>query len=85
MHREPDDVTCTIAVPDQFLQDVTNHRTDEYGGSVEDRARFVLEIVDAVSNAIGEARVGIRISPDSFFRGMGSTSDLVDFLTKVAR
>ncbi|KAI5896395.1 FMN-linked oxidoreductase [Schizophyllum commune H4-8] len=48
---------------DQFLQDVTNVRSDEYGGSVENRARFGLEVVDAVVGAIGADRTGIRFSP----------------------
>ena len=50
-------------LPDQFLQDVSNQRTDEYGGSVENRARFPLEIIEAVSKTVGEDRVGFRISP----------------------
>lgn len=48
---------------DQFLKDGTNRRTDEYGGSVENRARFVLEVVDACIAEIGAGRVGIRLSP----------------------
>lgn len=48
---------------DQFLRDGANHRSDEYGGSVENRARFALEIVDAVVAEIGAGRVGIRLSP----------------------
>ncbi|GAA5826468.1 hypothetical protein JCM11251_002383 [Rhodosporidiobolus azoricus] len=55
---------------DQFLQTNANKRTDEYGGSVENRARFPLEIVRAVCEAVGEDRVGIRISPYSHFQGM---------------
>ena len=51
------------------MQDVTNKRTDEYGGSIENRARFVLEIVDAVCQAIGEAKTGIRFSPWNAFNG----------------
>jgi NADPH2 dehydrogenase len=50
-------------LPDQFLQTTSNQRTDEYGGSVENRLRFVLEVVDAVVKAVGANRVGIRISP----------------------
>jgi len=50
-------------LPDQFLRDGTNHRSDAYGGSIENRCRFVLEIVDAVTAAIGRGRTGIRISP----------------------
>ena len=50
-------------LPDQFLQDVSNQRTDEYGGSIENRARFPLEIIEAISNVVGEDRVGFRVSP----------------------
>lgn len=57
-------------LPDQFLQDVSNTRTDSYGGSVENRARFTLEVVDAVVKAIGPERVGIRLSPWSTFQGL---------------
>lgn len=48
---------------DQFLRDGANHRTDAYGGSIANRARFALEIVDAVVAEIGAGRVGIRLSP----------------------
>lgn len=48
---------------DQFLQDGSNQRTDEYGGSLENRARFVLEVVQAVVEELGADRVGIRFSP----------------------
>jgi NADPH2 dehydrogenase len=54
---------------DQFLQDVSNDRTDEYGGSVENRSRFALEVVDAVVKAVGEKKTGIRFSPWSTFQG----------------
>ena len=57
-------------LPDQFLQDVSNQRTDEYGGSIENRARFPLEIIEAVSNTVGEDRVGFRISPWNSWQGM---------------
>jgi NADPH2 dehydrogenase len=56
-------------LPDQFLQTNTNERTDSYGGSVENRARFVLEITEAVVNAVGANKVGIRFSPWSTFQG----------------
>ncbi|KAI0818987.1 FMN-linked oxidoreductase [Irpex lacteus] len=55
---------------DQFVQDVANHRTDEYGGSIENRARFALEILDAVVKKIGAERTGFRISPWSNFQDM---------------
>jgi len=48
---------------DQFLRDGANQRTDSYGGPVENRARFALEVVDAVAAEIGAGRVGIRLSP----------------------
>jgi N-ethylmaleimide reductase len=48
---------------DQFLRDGANRRTDGYGGSVENRVRFALEVVDAVVAEIGAGRVGIRLSP----------------------
>jgi len=54
---------------DQFFQDVSNKRTDEYGGSIENRAKFGLEVVDAVVKAIGAKRTGIRLSPWSNFQG----------------
>ncbi|KIY73999.1 FMN-linked oxidoreductase [Cylindrobasidium torrendii FP15055 ss-10] len=47
----------------EFIEDVSNDRTDEYGGSIENRARFVLETVDAISAVIGADRVGVRFSP----------------------
>ena len=54
---------------DQFIQDVTNNRTDEYGGSVENRARFALEVVDAVVDAVGAERTGFRLSPWNPYSG----------------
>jgi NADPH2 dehydrogenase len=48
---------------DQFLKETSNNRTDEYGGSPENNARFVLDVVAAVSAAVGEERVGLRLSP----------------------
>ncbi len=48
---------------DQFLRDGTNQRTDAYGGSVANRCRFALEVVDAVIQEIGAGKVGIRLSP----------------------
>ncbi|GER37859.1 12-oxophytodienoate reductase [Striga asiatica] len=52
---------------DQFLKDQVNDRTDQYGGSLENRCRFALEILDAVTNEIGSHRVGIRLSPFTDF------------------
>ena len=55
---------------DQFTQDVCNKRTDAWGGSVEKRSRFALEVVKAVVEAVGAERVGVRLSPFSTFQGM---------------
>lgn len=52
-------------LPDQFLQSGSNHRTDDYGGSIENRARFLLEITDAAISVWGPGRVGVHISPRS--------------------
>ena len=57
----------------QFLADDTNQRTDAYGGSPQNRARFVLEVAAAVADAIGADRVGIRISPGGAFNDMAET------------
>ncbi len=48
---------------DSFLRDGANKRDDAYGGSIENRARFLLEVVDAVTNAIGADKIGVRVSP----------------------
>ena len=59
---------------DQFLKDQVNDRTDEYGGSLENRCRFALEIVEAVSNAIGADRTGIRLSPFATYMDSGDSN-----------
>ncbi|KAM0254465.1 hypothetical protein ACHAQJ_006747 [Trichoderma viride] len=55
---------------DQFIQDVANQRTDEYGGSIDKRNRFALEVAKAAVDAIGAEKVGFRISPFSTFQSM---------------
>jgi N-ethylmaleimide reductase len=55
---------------DQFLEDGTNHRTDAYGGSIENRARLLLEVTDAVVGVWGAERVGVRLSPYGRFGDM---------------
>ncbi|KAI0076949.1 FMN-linked oxidoreductase [Panus rudis PR-1116 ss-1] len=55
---------------DQFLQDVSNNRTDEYGGSIENRTRFALEVIDAIVDAIGAKKVAIRLSPWGTYQDM---------------
>ncbi|KAI1393141.1 FMN-linked oxidoreductase [Hypoxylon trugodes] len=64
---------------DQFIQDVSNKRNDQYGGSIENRARFALEIANAVTGAIGSDRVGIRLSPWSQFQGMRMADPIPQF------
>ena len=53
----------------QFLSDKINNRTDEYGGSIENRARLALEVVDSLVKAIGAPKVGIRLSPWEIVEG----------------
>ncbi|MCG8343143.1 MAG: alkene reductase [Chlorobiales bacterium] len=55
---------------EQFIRPNTNLRTDGYGGPIENRARFMLEVVEAVTGAIGKERVGIRLSPFGVFNDM---------------
>lgn len=55
---------------DEFLRDGTNHRTDAYGGSLENRARLLLEVVEAVVDAAGAGRTGLRLSPVQPFNDM---------------
>ncbi|OLL19686.1 MULTISPECIES: alkene reductase [unclassified Rhodococcus (in: high G+C Gram-positive bacteria)] len=57
----------------QFLSDNSNQRTDQYGGSNENRARFAVEVATAVSKAIGADRVGIRFSPGGKFHDMNES------------
>jgi N-ethylmaleimide reductase len=58
---------------DQFLQDGTNQRIDRYGGSIENRARFLLEVVDAIIKVWGNGRVGVRLSPYGTFNDMSDS------------
>jgi len=64
----------------QFLDPSVNHRDDEYGGSAANRARFAIEVVTAVAEAIGAERVGLRLSPGNPLNGMGEQpgDDLVE-------
>ncbi|MFI6802715.1 alkene reductase [Streptosporangium canum] len=70
----------------QFLAEGTNRRTDGYGGSAAARIRFPVEVVEAVSDAIGPERVGLRLSPGITFNGMaGAESDTGELYTALAR
>ncbi|KAJ3876684.1 NADH:flavin oxidoreductase/NADH oxidase [Lentinula edodes] len=64
---------------DQFIQDVSNNRTDKYGGSIENRVRFALEVVDAVAKAVGEDKTAIRLSPWSKEQDMGMKDPIPTF------
>ncbi|KAI1477256.1 FMN-linked oxidoreductase [Daldinia eschscholtzii] len=64
---------------DQFIQDVSNQRQDQYGGSIENRARFALEVASAIVEAIGAEKVGLRISPWSTFQGMRMENPVPQF------
>jgi 2,4-dienoyl-CoA reductase-like NADH-dependent reductase (Old Yellow Enzyme family) len=69
---------------DEFLQDSSNQRDDEYGGSIENRSRFLLEIVDAVTSVWEPGRVGVHLAPRGDEHGMGDSDPLALF-THVAR
>jgi N-ethylmaleimide reductase len=58
---------------DQFLQDGSNKRTDAYGGSIQNRARLLLEVTAAVITVWGKDRVGVRLGPSSIFNGMSDS------------
>lgn len=64
---------------DQFLQDKTNQRDDEYGGPIEKRARLALEVVDAVTSVWGPGRVGYRLAPRSDSHDMGDSDPASTF------
>ncbi|KAF9061446.1 NADH:flavin oxidoreductase/NADH oxidase [Rhodocollybia butyracea] len=70
---------------DQFLQDVTNNREDHYGGSIANRGRFALEVVDAVTRAIGEERTALRLSPWNKDSGMGMKTPLPTYTHLVSQ
>ncbi|MEM8778011.1 MAG: alkene reductase [Cyanobacteria bacterium P01_G01_bin.49] len=66
-------------LPNQFLEDNSNHRTDRYGGSLENRARFILEITQALVEVWGKERVGVRLSPNSSFNDMHDSNPTATF------
>jgi N-ethylmaleimide reductase len=67
---------------DQFLRDTPNQRTDSYGGSLENRARFLFEVLTAVIGAVGADKVGLRLSPLNSYNGMKDSDPvaLIGFL-----
>jgi len=64
---------------DQFLQDTCNQRTDKWGGSIENRARFCLRIVEEVVRQVGPDKTGVRLSPFSPYQGMGMEDTVPQF------
>jgi N-ethylmaleimide reductase len=64
---------------DQFLRDGTNRRTDRYGGSLANRARFLLEVTEAVAGVWGADRVGVRLSPRGDFNDMSDSDPRATF------
>jgi 2,4-dienoyl-CoA reductase-like NADH-dependent reductase (Old Yellow Enzyme family) len=64
---------------DQFLQDSTNHRTDAYGGSIENRARLLLEVTDACIDVWGANRVGMHLAPRGDAHTMGDSNAAATF------
>jgi 2,4-dienoyl-CoA reductase-like NADH-dependent reductase (Old Yellow Enzyme family) len=67
---------------DQFLEDGSNHRSDAYGGSIENRARLLLEVMDGIASEIGKDRLGVRLSPHGNPGGL-SDSDTVPHFSYV--
>ncbi|WP_347986094.1 alkene reductase [Methylomonas sp. AM2-LC] len=65
---------------DEFLQSKTNQRSDEYGGSIENRTRFLLEILAAVKQVWDADKIGVRLSPNGVFNDMGSEDYREQFL-----
>ncbi len=64
---------------DQFLQDKTNTRTDDYGGGIENRARLMIEVVDACIGVWGAGRVGLHLAPRGDAHDMGDSNPLATF------
>jgi N-ethylmaleimide reductase len=71
-------------LPDQFLQDGSNKRTDAYGGLIENRSRFLLEVVEAMVSAWGGDRVAVRIAPGGTWNSMSDSNPtaLFNYLTE---
>ncbi|MGH8272967.1 MAG: alkene reductase [Gammaproteobacteria bacterium] len=70
---------------EQFLRDSANRRTDRYGGSIANRARFLFEVVQGVADKVGSERLGVRLSPAnvSNIRADSETANLYDFVVSV--
>ncbi len=66
-------------LPHEFIADGSNQRTDEYGGSIENRNRFVLEVMQALVDTLGSDKVGIRLSPTNPFNGIFHSDPVAQF------
>src|ERR1700691_5796644 len=66
-------------LPDQFLQDGINKRTDMYGGSIENRSHFLLQVVDAMVSVWGGNRVAVRIAPSGTWNGVSDSNPIALF------
>lgn len=64
---------------DQFIQSCTNERTDEYGGSIENRLRFMREVLEEVLTVFPKERISVRLSPNGNFAEMGSDDNIETF------
>jgi N-ethylmaleimide reductase len=70
---------ATGYLPNQFLAESSNFRTDEYGGNIENRSRFILEIMQEMVIAIGENKVGIKLSPSVPYNSILHTNPIEDY------
>jgi N-ethylmaleimide reductase len=71
-------------LPEQFLSPISNLRTDNYGGNIENRCRFVIEVITAIAQTIGSERTGIRLSPYGIASGMAYYSEIDSEYTYLA-
>jgi N-ethylmaleimide reductase len=70
---------------DQFINSASNLRTDDYGGSIENRVRLLLEVVDAVVAAVGASASRVRLTPMGRFMGMGDARPSIRLYRRRAR
>ncbi|SHN23715.1 alkene reductase [Chitinophaga sp. CF418] len=70
-------------LPNQFLCESANQRTDEYGGSIENRNRFVLEVIQELVNAAGSDKVGIKLSPTNAYNNIENSDPVAQFKTLI--
>lgn len=70
---------------EQFLNPLSNQRTDDYGGSDENRIRFAMNVAEAVAAEIGSERLGVRVSPYGVFNDMGPFEGIDEFYAHLAR